>query len=86
MWLRARAAGLEPGLADARCERWLPRALAGPGRKFDGAREALEVEAWLAELREHGVESALWEKSRVEARPAAIEEVEDAAAAIKSVC
>ena len=81
LWLRARAAGLEPGLADARCERWLPRALAGPGRKFDGAREALEVEAGLAELRELGVESALWEKSRVEARPAAIEEVEDAAAA-----
>ena len=73
-WARARA-------VDARCERWLPRALAGPGRKFDGAREALEVEAGLAELRELGMESALWEKSRVEARPAAIEEVEDAAAA-----
>jgi hypothetical protein len=64
-WFRARAAGVEPGLAQARCELWFPRAT-GRQATFEAAREALEVEEGLREIRELGVEYQLWRRRRAD--------------------
>ena len=66
-WFRARAAGVEPGLAQARCELWFPRAT-GRQATFEAAREALEVEEGLREIRELGVEYQLWRRRRADER------------------
>ena len=66
-WFRARAAGVEPGLAQVRCETWFPRAV-GRQATFEAAREALEVEEGLRELRALGVEYQLWRRRRANER------------------
>ena len=66
VWLRARGAGVEPGLAELRCEAWLARAAAAP-RGSDAGREALEVEEGLREVRDLGVEWQLWRRREEQA-------------------
>jgi hypothetical protein len=62
LWWRARGARVEPGVCEGRCEEWFRR-VAGTTPTFDAAREALEVEEGLRELRELGVEAQLWRRS-----------------------
>jgi hypothetical protein len=64
VWWRARGARVEPGLAEGRCEEWFRRVGGGGSgaRVFAAAREALEVEEGLKELRELGVEAQLWRR------------------------
>jgi hypothetical protein len=51
-------------LAEGRCEEWFRRVGGGGSgaRVFAAAREALEVEEGLKELRELGVEAQLWRR------------------------